>query len=146
MAVQVTLTDGTNTLAMPRPLFVRVARDIAETAQIDDNTHGSFAEVVREVAEARGTYTTLHDAIATKLDNAANAVKTMHITDGVVTEEKLSFQAREKLNSIDSESVREATAQYLAAHHPRDVYSGNGCRKNHCGNQFRSACAADRHI
>ena len=116
MAVQVTLTDGTNTLAMPRPLFVRVARDIAETAQIDDNTHGSFAEVVREVAEARGTYTTLHDAIATKLDNAANAVKTMHITDGVVTEEKLSFQAREKLNSIDSESVREATAQYLAAH------------------------------
>jgi len=116
MAVQVTLTDGTNTLAMPRPLLVRVARDIAETAQIDENSLGSYAEVVHEIAEARGTYTTLHDAIATKLDNAANAVKTMHITDGAVTEEKLSFQAREKLNSIDSESVREATAQYLAAH------------------------------
>ena len=66
MAVQVTLTDGTNTLTMPRPLFVRVARDIAETAQIDDNTHGSFAEVVREVADARGNYATLAQAINAK--------------------------------------------------------------------------------
>ena len=68
MAVQVTLTDGTNTLAMPRPLFVRVARDIAETAQIDDNTHGSFAEVVREVADARGNYATLAQAINAKMN------------------------------------------------------------------------------
>ena len=68
MAVQVTLTDGTNTLTMPRPLFVRVARDIAETAQIDDNTHGSFAEVVREVADARGNYATLAQAINAKMD------------------------------------------------------------------------------
>ena len=69
MAVQVTLTDGTNTLTMPRPLFVRVARDIAETAQIDDNTHGSFAEVVREVADARGNYATLAQAINAKMDS-----------------------------------------------------------------------------
>lgn len=116
MAVQVTLASGNDILTMPRPLYIRVTQDIAETAQIDENSLGSYAEVVHEIAEARGTYTTLHDAIATKLDNAANAVKTMHITDGAVTEEKLSFQAREKLNSIDSESVREATAQYLAAH------------------------------
>jgi hypothetical protein len=68
MAVQVTLTDGTNTLTMPRPLFIRVARDIAETAQIDDNTHGSFAEVVREVADARGNYATLAQAINAKMD------------------------------------------------------------------------------
>ena len=68
MAVQVTLTDGTNTLTMPRPLFVRVARDIAETAQIDDNTHGSFAEVVREVADARGNYATLAQAINAKMN------------------------------------------------------------------------------
>ena len=68
MAVQVTLTDGTNTLTMPRPLCVRVARDIAETAQIDDNTHGSFAEVVREVADARGNYATLAQAINAKMD------------------------------------------------------------------------------
>ena len=68
MAVQVTLTDGTNTLTMPRPLFVRVARDIAEIAQIDDNTHGSFAEVVREVADARGNYATLAQAINAKMN------------------------------------------------------------------------------
>lgn len=51
-----------------------------------------------------------------KLDDAAGSVENENIHDGAVTEEKLSFQAREKLNSIDSESVREATAQYLAAH------------------------------
>ena len=68
MAVQVTLTDGTNTLTMPRPLFVRVARDIAEIAQIDNNTHGSFAEVVREVADARGNYATLAQAINAKMN------------------------------------------------------------------------------
>lgn len=114
--VQVTVTEGTKVLAIPFPIQVRVTPNIAENAQIDENSLGSYAEVVHEIAEARGTYTTLHDAIATKLDNAANAVKTMHITDGAVTEEKLSFQAREKLNSIDSESVRGATAQYLAAY------------------------------
>ena len=114
--VQVTVTEGTKILAIPFPIQVRVTPNIVENAQIDENSLGSYAEVVHEIAEARGTYTTLHDAIATKLDNAANAVKTMHITDGAVTEEKLSFQTREKLNSIDSESVREATAQYLATH------------------------------
>lgn len=51
-----------------------------------------------------------------KLDDAVGSVENENIHDGAVTEEKLSFQAREKLNSIDSESVREATAQYLAAH------------------------------
>lgn len=54
--------------------------------------------------------------LAGKLDDATGSVENENIHDGAVTEEKLSFQAREKLNSIDSESVREATAQYLAAH------------------------------
>ena len=54
--------------------------------------------------------------LAGKLDDAAGSVENENIHDGAVTEEKLSFQAREKLNSIDSESVREATAQYLATH------------------------------
>ena len=87
--VQVTVTEDTKVLAIPFPIQVRVTPNIAENAQIDENSLGSYAEVVHEIAEARGTYTTLHDAIATKLDNAVNAVKTMHITDGAVTEEKL---------------------------------------------------------
>ena len=54
--------------------------------------------------------------LAGKLDDATGSVENENIHDGAVTEEKLSFQTREKLNSIDSESVREATAQYLATH------------------------------
>ena len=66
--VQVTVTEGERVLAIPFPIQVRVTPNIAENAQIDENSLGSYAEVVHEIAEARGTYTTLHDAITAKLD------------------------------------------------------------------------------
>ena len=64
--VQVTVTEGTKVLAIPFPIQVRVTPNIAENAQIDENSLGSYAEVVHEIAEARGTYTTLHDALRAK--------------------------------------------------------------------------------
>lgn len=64
--VQVTVAEGTKVLAIPFPIQVRVTPNIAENAQIDENSLGSYAEVVHEIAEARGTHTTLHDAIAAK--------------------------------------------------------------------------------
>ena len=64
--VQVTVTEGTKVLAIPFPIQVRVTPNIAENAQIDENSLGSYAEVVHEIAEARGTYTTLHDALDAK--------------------------------------------------------------------------------
>jgi len=64
--VQVTVTEGTKVLAIPFPIQVRVTPNIAENAQIDENSLGSYAEVVHEITEARDTYTTLHDAIAAK--------------------------------------------------------------------------------
>ena len=66
--VQVTVTEGERVLAIPFPIQVRVTPNIAENAQIDENSLGSYAEVVHEIAEARDTYTTLHDAITAKLD------------------------------------------------------------------------------
>ena len=68
MAVQVTLASGNDILTMPRPLYIRVTQDIAETAQIGDNSHGSFAEIVTEVANARGEYATLAQAINAKMN------------------------------------------------------------------------------
>ena len=88
--VQVTVTEGTKVLAIPFPIQVRVTPNIAENAQIDENSLGSYAEVVHEIAEARGTYTTLHDAIAAKLDNADGSVKTANLDGKAVTEEKLA--------------------------------------------------------
>ena len=64
--VQVTVTEGEKVLAIPFPIQVRVTPNIAENAQIDENSLGSYAEVVHEIAEARGTYTTLHDALRAK--------------------------------------------------------------------------------
>lgn len=93
MAVQVTLASGNDILTMPRPLYIRVTQDIAETAQIGDNSHGSFAEIVTEVANARGEYATLAQAIAAKLDAAPGAVKTANIDDGAVTAAKLGTGA-----------------------------------------------------
>ena len=66
LGVQVTVTEDTKVLAIPFPIQVRVTPNITEEAQIDENSLGSYAEVVHEIAEARGTYTTLHDAIAAK--------------------------------------------------------------------------------
>jgi hypothetical protein len=98
MAVQPTVTDGTDRLTIPRPVYVRVEDTVAETAQITDRSLGSYAAVVKEIADARGTYTTLHDAISAKLDNAANAVKTMHITDSAVTLQKLAAEVKNIIN------------------------------------------------
>lgn len=64
--VQVTITEGTKVLAIPFPIQVRVTPNIAEEAQIDENSLGSYAEVVREIAEARGTY----ENLGQRLDNS----------------------------------------------------------------------------
>ena len=69
--VQVTVTEGTKVLAIPFPIQVRVTPNIAENAQIDENSSGSYAEVVHEIAEARGSYDKLKD----RLDHTAAAEK-----------------------------------------------------------------------
>ena len=97
--VQVTVTEGTKVLAIPFPIQVRVTPNIAENAQIDENSLGSYAEVVHEIAEARGTYTTLHDAIATKLDDADGSVKENNIADESITVEKVANDLAAVINA-----------------------------------------------
>ena len=97
--VQVTVTEGTKVLAIPFPIQVRVTPNIAENAQIDENSLGSYAEVVHEITEARGTYTTLHDAITAKLDNAPGAVNTENLADESITVEKVADDLAEVINA-----------------------------------------------
>lgn len=66
--VQVTVTEGTKVLAIPFPIQVRVTPNIAENAQIDENSLGSYAEVVREIAAARGDYPDLKDRLDGEID------------------------------------------------------------------------------
>lgn len=66
--VQVTVTEGTKVLAIPFPIQVRVTPNIAEEAQIDNDSLGSYAEVVREIAAARGNYPDLKDRLDGEID------------------------------------------------------------------------------
>ena len=66
--VQVTVTEGTKVLAIPFPIQVRVTPNIAEEAQIDENSMGSYAEVVQEIAEARNGYDSLKDRLDGEID------------------------------------------------------------------------------
>ena len=61
--VQVTVAEGEKVLAIPFPIQVRVTPNIAEEAQIDENSMGSYAEVVQEIAEARNGYDSLDERL-----------------------------------------------------------------------------------
>ena len=107
--VQVTVTEGTKVLAIPFPIQVRVTPNIAEEAQIDENSMGSYAEVVHEIAESRGTYTTLHDAITAKLDDADGSVKENNIADESITVEKVAGDLAAVINAKEAKSNKKTT-------------------------------------
>jgi hypothetical protein len=124
--VQVTVTEDTKVLAIPFPIQVRVTPNIAENAQINENSMGSYAEVVQEIAEARGSYDKLKDRLdhtaavlntkadaeevykksevysKSEVDEAVNnkTIDNTHIQNGAVTEDKLSADVQNKLNGI----------------------------------------------
>ena len=70
LSVQIKITDNEQVIATPRPIEIIVTPDIGEIAQVNENSIGSYAEVVQEIADARGTYTDLGtrvDAISSKV-------------------------------------------------------------------------------
>ena len=107
--VQVTVTEGTKVLAIPFPIQVRVTPNIAENAQIDENSLGSYAEVVHEIVEARGTHTTLHDAITAKLSAAPGAVDTENLADESITVEKVADDLAAVINAKEVKSNKKTT-------------------------------------
>ena len=102
--VQVIVTEGTKVLAIPFPIQVRATPNIAENAQIDENSLGSYAEVVHEIVEARGTHTTLHDAITAKLSAAPGAVGTENLADESITVEKVAADLAAAINAKEVKS------------------------------------------
>ena len=93
-------------LTMQIPILVRISPDIAEHGQVDDDSLGSYAEVVREIAAARGDYPDLKDrldhtgaptdeqvatAVSEWLDDHPEATTT--VEDGAVTAAKIGSGA-----------------------------------------------------
>ena len=69
--VQVTVTEGEKVLAIPFPIQIRVTPNIAEEAQIDENSMGSYAEVVQEIAAARKG----HDSLDERLNSDVSGME-----------------------------------------------------------------------
>lgn len=68
LEIQPKIVDSSGNIIVSQiPVLVRISPDIAEYGQVDDDSLGTYAEVVREIAAARGSYTDLKD----RLENTA---------------------------------------------------------------------------
>ena len=64
LEIQPKIVDGSGNIIVSQiPVLVRISPDIAEHGQIKDDSLGTYAEVVREIAAARGSYTDLKDRL-----------------------------------------------------------------------------------
>jgi len=64
LEIQPKIVDGSGNIIVSQiPVFVRISPDIAEHGRVDDNSLGTYAEVVREIAAARGSYTDLKERL-----------------------------------------------------------------------------------
>ena len=64
LEIQPKIVDSSGNIIVSQiPVLVRISPDIAEHGRVDDNSLGTYAEVVREIAAARGSYTNLKERL-----------------------------------------------------------------------------------
>ncbi|MBQ5687253.1 MAG: SGNH/GDSL hydrolase family protein [Ruminococcus sp.] len=128
--IEVNITRDTDELTLQFPLWVSVTGSILDNAEVTPESEGtipdllkdaadaledakealgSYAEVVHEITEARGTYTTLHDAITAKLDDTDGSVKENNIADESITVEKVADDLAEVINAKEAKSNKKTT-------------------------------------
>ena len=110
-----TLFIASNVVNISAGAFVTHSHDITtvyvDKAQVDISIHsgafpndatiyykGEFNALGFVIVALQHLITTMNTELATKLDDANNSVKTNHITDGNVTEVKLSSEVQAKIN------------------------------------------------
>ena len=110
LAIEIKIANGeTQVLNTPLTLKVMVTPSLAENSKINDESAGSFAEISREVATARGGQNSLGarlDTVDTNLTKKADKTSTLAgygITDAYTREETDKKLAR-KLNSMPFDS------------------------------------------
>ena len=110
LAIEIKIANGeTQVLNTPLTLKVMVTPSLAENSKINSESAGSFADISREVATARGS----HDSLGARLDtadanlaNKANKSTTLAgygITDAY-TKERTDQKLAQKLNSMPFDS------------------------------------------
>ena len=64
LEIQPKIVDSSGNIIVSQiPVLVRISPDIAEHGRVDDDSLGTYAEVVREIAAARGSYTDLKERL-----------------------------------------------------------------------------------
>ena len=110
LAIEIKIANGeTQVLNTPLTLKVMVTPSLAENSKINSESAGSFADISREVATARGSHNSLGarlDTVDTNLTNKADKATTLAgygITDAY-TKEKTDQKLAQKLNSMPFDS------------------------------------------
>jgi len=110
LAIEIKIANGeTQVLNTPLTLKVMVTPSLAENSKINNESAGSFADISREVATARGSFNSLGarlDTVDTNLAKKADKANTLAgygITDAY-TKEKTDQKLAQKLNSMPFDS------------------------------------------
>ncbi|MGN0488034.1 MAG: SGNH/GDSL hydrolase family protein [Ruminococcus sp.] len=100
MVIQVSIISGNRNFTLPIPIVVYVSDNIINNAKVTPESLGTVAEIMKEVAAARGEYEKLPqrlneiaETLENKLDDTDNSVKSNNLADGAVTSDKLSDNA-----------------------------------------------------
>lgn len=123
LAIEIKIANGeTQILNTPLTLKVKVTPSLAENSKINNESIGSFVDISREVATARGEYDNLNQRLDTFIPNdepgqvetynlADGAVTTPIIADGAVTLSKLSLELLALINSINNKADKATTLE-----------------------------------
>lgn len=80
-----TTTENANVLQQPIELYIQLTDSIANTAQIIPGSLGTLAQVISEIAEARGNYDNLNQRLNDLIVDDQGVITTFNLANGAVT-------------------------------------------------------------
>lgn len=80
-----TTTKNTSILQQPIELYVQLTDSIANTAQVIPSSLGVLAQIISEIAEARGDYDNLNQRLNDLIPDDQGVITTFNLADGAVT-------------------------------------------------------------
>lgn len=105
-----TATENTNVLQQPIELYIQLTDSIANTAQIIPGSLGTLAQVISELAEARGNYDNLDQRLNNLIVNDQGVITTFNLADEAVTKAKLSSDLNTLINNkVNSSELFDVT-------------------------------------
>lgn len=132
LAIEIKIANGeTQVLNTPLTLKVTVTPSLAENSKINSNSAGSFVEISREVATARGSHDSLGarlDTVDTNLAKKADKTSTLAgygIVNAYTKTEMLNLLAKKEDNSNKvsfKTDITDSSANYPSIKYLNDYY------------------------